>query len=138
MKLITKDIHYAIKALLYIARDPSRVVSVNELVKKLEMRKAFLRRILQVLSRQGILRSSKGRGGGFMLHINPDKIRLIDIVDIFRDDMDIFSCLFEKDVCFQPTKCLLMKEIKKAEERLNNALKRLTIAKLFKSINGQV
>lgn len=138
MKLVTKNIHYAIKALLYIAKDSDRIVSVNELVKKLNMRRAFLRRILQVLSKQGVLKSLKGSGGGFMLNINPDKIHVIDIVSIFRDDTDIFSCLFEKDVCPHPAKCLLMKEIKKTEAQLNDALRQLTIAKLLKSIGGQV
>jgi len=138
MKLVTKKIHYAIKALLYIAKNPTKVISVNELVKKLNMRKAFLRRILQVLSKEGILRSLKGSGGGFLLNIKPDKIHVIDIVSIFRDDTDIFSCLFERDICPQPSRCLLMQEMKKIETQLNKALRRLTIGKLLKSIGGQV
>jgi Rrf2 family protein len=136
MKLVTQDIHYAIKSLLYFTRDPGGIVSVNELVKKLNMRRAFLRRILQALSRQGVLKSLKGSGGGFMLNTEPDKIRIIDIVNIFRIDTDIFSCLFEKDICSKPGKCLLMQEMKKIEFRLNYALTQLTIAKLFKSINS--
>ena len=138
MKLVTKKIHYAIKALLYIAKNPTRVVSVNELVKKLNMRKAFLRRILQVLSKEGILRSLKGSGGGFLLNIKPDKIHVIDIVSIFRDDTDIFSCLFARDICPQPSRCLLMQEMKKIETQLNKALRRLTIEKLLASIGKQV
>ena len=136
MKIVTKDIHYAIKSLLYFARDPGGIISANELVKKLNMRRAFLRRILQALSRQGVLKSLKGSGGGFMLNTKPDKIRVIDIVNIFRLDTDIFSCLFEKDICPKPGKCLLMQEMKKIEFRLHSALTQLTIAKLFKSINS--
>jgi Rrf2 family protein len=135
MKLVTKNIHYAIKSLLYFAKDTARVVSVNELVKKLNMRKAFLRKILQALSKQGILKSLKGNGGGFMLNINPDKIRIIDIVSIFRDDSDIFSCLFEENICPHPDTCLLMRKMKNIESQLNNTLKQLTITKLLKSMS---
>jgi Rrf2 family protein len=138
MKLITKNIHYAIKSLFYFALNPGRVISVNELVRKLNMRKAFLRRILQALSKRGILKSLKGNGGGFMLNINPDKIRIIDIVRIFRDDTGIFNCLFEKDICLQPDTCLLMLKMKNIESQLNNALKQLTIMKLLKSMGRQV
>jgi len=138
MKLVTKNIHYAIKALLYIAKDSDRIVSVSELVRKLNMRKAFLRRILQILSKKGILKSLKGSGGGFMLNVNPDKIRVINIVSIFRDDTGIFSCLFEKDICPQPGSCLLMQEMKKTEAQLNKALRQFTIAKLLKSIGRRV
>ena len=138
MKLVTKNIHYAIKLLLYFAKDPARVVSVNELVKKLNMRRAFLRRILQALSKQGILRSLKGNGGGFILNIKPDKIRIIDIVHIFRNETDIISCLLEKDICPQPDTCLLMRKMKGIESQLDNALRQLTIAKLLKSMGGRV
>ena len=138
MKLVTKNIHYAIKSLLYFAKDTARVVSVNDLVKKLNMRKAFLRKILQALSKQGILKSLKGNGGGFMLNIKPDKIRIIDIVSIFRDDSDIFSCLFEKNICPHPDTCLLMRKMKNIESQLNNTLKQLTITKLLKSMGRQV
>jgi len=138
MKLVTKNIHYAIKSLLYFAKDTARVISVNELVKKLNMRRAFLRRILQALSKQGILKSLKGNGGGFILNIKPDKIRIIDIVHIFRNETDIISCLLEKDICPQPDTCLLMRKMKGIESQLNNTLRQLTITKLLKSIGGQV
>jgi len=138
MKLVTKNIHYAIKSLLYFAKDTARVISVNELVKKLNMRRAFLRRILQILSKQGILKSLKGNGGGFILNIKPDKIRIIDIVHIFRNETDIISCLLEKDICPQPDTCLLMRKMKGIESQLNNTLRQLTITKLLKSIGGQV
>ena len=137
MKLVTKDIHYAIKSLFYFALNPARVIPVNELVKKLNMRKAFLRRILQALSKQGMLKSLKGNGGGFILNISPDKIRIIDILSIFRDNnVDIFSCLFEKDICPKPNTCLLMRKMKDIEFQLNNALKQLTITKLLKNMSS--
>ncbi len=135
MKLVTKDIHYAIKSLLYFAKDSARVVSVDELVKKLNMRKAFLRKILQALSKRGILKSLKGNRGGFVLNVKPDKIRIIDIVSISRDDSDIFSCLFEKNICIHPDTCLLMRKMKNIEFQLNNTLRQITIAKLLKSMS---
>ncbi|MFA6358038.1 MAG: Rrf2 family transcriptional regulator [Candidatus Omnitrophota bacterium] len=136
MKLVTKNIHYAIKSLLYFAQYPVKVISVNELVKKLNMRRAFLRRILQVLSRQRILKSLKGYGGGFILNIKPDKIRIIDVVNIFRKEANILDCLLEKDICLYPNKCLLMRKMKNIEVQLNNTLSKLTIAKLLKSIGN--
>ncbi|MDD5005374.1 MAG: Rrf2 family transcriptional regulator [Candidatus Omnitrophica bacterium] len=138
MKLVTKNIHYAIKSLLYFAKDSTRVVSVNELVKKLNMRRAFLRRILQALSKYGVLKSLKGYNGGFMLNRKPDKIRIIDIVSIFHDETDIIGCLSEKDVCPQPDKCLLMQKMKEIEFQFNSTLRLLTVAKLLKSIGRQV
>jgi len=138
MKLVTKDIHYAIKSLLYFAQAPDRIISVNELVKKLNMRRAFLRRILQILSKHKILESQKGYRGGFVLNIKPDKIRIIYIINIFHEETDIISCLLEKDICPHPDRCLLMRKIKGIGLQLNKALTQLTIKKLLASIGRQV
>jgi len=138
MKLVTRNIHYAIKSLLYFAINPARVISVNELVKKLNMRRAFLRSILQTLSKQKILKSLKGSGGGFILRINPNKIRIIDIVRIFHNEIGIIDCLLNKNICPQPGTCLLMRKMKDIEIQLNNTLKQLTIMKLLKSMGKQV
>lgn len=137
MKLVNKNIHYAIKSLIYFAQEPDAIVPVSELVKKLNMHRAFLRRILQILSKHKMLKSQKGYSGGFMLNIKPHKIRIIDIINIFRNDVDTISCLLEKDICPHPDRCLLMRKIKGIELQLNNALTQLTIKKLLVSIGKQ-
>jgi len=133
MKLVTSRIHYAIKSLVYISKEPNRVVSVNELVTKLNMRRAFLRRILQMLSKNKVLKSSKGRNGGFSLNKKPNKLRIIDIMEIFRKKTDVMSCLFEGGICPYPDNCPLMNKMKEAERKLHNALKTITIAALLKN-----
>ncbi|MDD5109443.1 MAG: Rrf2 family transcriptional regulator [Candidatus Omnitrophota bacterium] len=138
MKLVTKNIHYAIKSLLYFAQRPAKVITVSELVKKLKMRRAFLRRILQALSKHKVLDSLRGSGGGFILNLSPEKIRIIDIVTIFRNEANVIGCLLEKGICPQPDKCLLMRKLTNIEFQLNNTLSQLTIAKLLKSVSNQI
>jgi Rrf2 family transcriptional regulator, iron-sulfur cluster assembly transcription factor len=41
----------------------------------------FLAKILQQLARKGLLRSSKGPQGGFVLNLPPEEIRLLDVVE---------------------------------------------------------
>ena len=50
MKLVTKNIHYAIKSLLYLAGEPQQVISARELAVVLKIHRPFLRKILQILS----------------------------------------------------------------------------------------
>ena len=133
MRLINKNIYYAVRSLIYIAQKQDETTSVAELVSKLKMRRAFLRRILQVLSRHGILKSSKGKGGGFLLNMQPSKLRIIDVVRIFRGKIDIMNCLLEKDVCPHPDECVLMAKMKDIERKLYRTLKTTTIATLLKS-----
>jgi len=66
MRLINKSIYYAVRSLVYIAQKPDTVISASELVRKLKMRQAFLRRILQILGQHKMLKSLKGKGEGYL------------------------------------------------------------------------
>jgi len=133
MKLINKNIYYAIRSILYIAQEPGKVVSVSDLVKKLNMHRAFLRRILQILNKHKILKSSRGKGGGFVLDIRPSKLRVIDIIETFRGKVDIMNCLLEKNVCPYPDDCVLMAKMEGIERKLYKTLETTTIASLLKN-----
>jgi len=135
MKLVTKNIHYAIKSLLYFAGEPQQVISARALAVALKMHRPFLRKILQVLNKKGILKSYKGKGGGFVLNVQPDKIRIKDVVNIFQVDTDIINCIFGRDVCSQANYCLLRKRLQNIEDKLRKELNTITIATLLKSIH---
>ncbi|MBN2119801.1 MAG: Rrf2 family transcriptional regulator [Candidatus Omnitrophica bacterium] len=138
MRLINKNIYYAIRSLLYIAQRPYKNTSVSEVVNKLKMRRAFLRRILQILSKKKILKSLKGKGGGFVLNTPASKLRLIDIIKIFRGRIDIMDCLLEKDICPYPDDCVLMAHMKDIKKRLHRVLAETTIATLLKNRDGRI
>ncbi|MDD5015309.1 MAG: Rrf2 family transcriptional regulator, partial [Atribacterota bacterium] len=80
MKLITRNTDYAVRALCCIAEQKQKVISTDRLVKSLEMPRPFLRKILQALTKEGLLNSSKGKDGGFSLAISPKEITLIDVM----------------------------------------------------------
>ena len=138
MRLINKSIYYAVRSLVYIAQKPDTVVSASELVRKLKMRQAFLRRILQILGQHKMLKSLKGKGGGFVLAVSPSKIRIMDIIKIFRGKIDIIECLLEKDICPRPNDCILMAKMKGIERKLHRMLEVTTIDTLLKNRNGKI
>ena len=128
MKLITRDTDYAIRALMYMAKRPESVVSAKELVDELGIPRAFLRRLLQVLSQKKILRSIKGKGGGFRLNHSPKKIGITDIIKIFQGNTNIIDCMFKKALCPDIGRCPLRKEIKKIEKGVQRGLGRINIS----------
>ena len=134
MKLITRDTDYAIRALMYMAKRPERVVSAKELVDELEIPRAFLRRLLQVLSRKKILRSLKGKGGGFLLNRPPGKIGVADVIKIFQGSTDIIDCMFKKALCPDVGRCPLRREIKKIEKGVQRGLSRITVSLLVQGL----
>ena len=133
MKLITRDTDYAIRAICCIATSKKSIVSVDELVEHLKIPRPFLRKILQILNKKKIVRSYKGKGGGFLLHIVPNKLSLFDIITAFQGPIKLNEHTFKKKMCPLIKKCKIKKKIDRIEIILINELKRVTISSIMKN-----
>lgn len=131
MKLITRDTDYAIRAICYIALHPKSVVSVKELVKELKIPKPFLRKILQILNKKGLLKSFKGKDGGFILDNSPDKISIVDLIKIFQGNLELTECMLRKSICPDIRRCKLKKKINRLERELISEMKDITVHSLI-------
>ena len=132
MKLISRNTDYAVRAVCYITRQKDKVVSVTDLVKALKIPKPFLRKILQTLNRKGILISSKGKGGGFMLGRPADRIYLLGLVEAFQGTFSLNECKFKKEICPNRRSCFLKKKIDEIERSVISELKAITIGSILK------
>ncbi|MDD5006297.1 MAG: Rrf2 family transcriptional regulator [Candidatus Omnitrophica bacterium] len=132
MKLITRYTDYAVRALCFIVKENQEVVSVSDLVKRLKIPGPFLRKILQALNTEGILNSYKGQGGGFTLARRPEKIFLVDLIEIFQGAFKLNECFFKKKDCPNTNTCPLKKKIDSIEKYVTTELKSITIASLLR------
>lgn len=130
MKLINRDTDYAIRALIYIAKSGKERVSVSEIVRELNMPRPFLRKILQLLKKKGLLKSYDGRIGGFSLAVSIEGIFLTDLIEIFQGPLNLVDCLFKQNVCHDVATCALKKKVEHIEDMINTELKGVTVASL--------
>jgi Rrf2 family protein len=135
MKLITRNTDYAMRALCHIAKQGRKSVSAAEMVAELKIPRPFLRKILQIMSSEGLLKSTKGQGGGFSLARPEDKLRLTDLIRIFQNTIQLNECVFKKKACPNRSTCVLKKEIDSIEEDVLERLRGITIASLVKGGN---
>ena len=132
MKLLTRNTDYGIRALCFIAKANDRVVAVPELVKALKMPRPFLRKILQILTKNGFVRSYKGIGGGFRLAGRPDKLYIVEVAETFQGPMNLNECFFKKIACPGRKTCPLKRKIDKIERYVLTELRSITIGELIK------
>jgi Rrf2 family protein len=135
MKLITRDTDYAVRALCFIAKQGKRVVSVSELTAQLRVPRPFLRKILQILNKKKLLKSFKGKGGGFLLARHPEKIYITDLMRVFQGRLSLNECFLKKIVCPHTRDCILRKKIIKIEDYVLKELSFITIGALLKEEN---
>jgi len=131
MKLITRETDYAIRVLMYIAESEKKIIPAPYIQNELALPKAFLRRILQTLQREGILTSRKGNNGGFILNCMPKDISLANIIEIFQGAITLNDCLLMKQTCPQIKKCVVREKIMNIENSLVEQLENVTISTLI-------
>lgn len=132
MKLITRDTDYAIRALSCIAGEKKSMITVTTLAEKLDMPRPYLRKILQSLSKNNILNSSKGKGGGFFLKQDPKKISVLSLMEIFQGPFQLSEHLFKGKVCPRIKTCYLKKQLERIEKSVVQKLKTISIASIMK------
>lgn len=136
MKLLTRDTDYALRALCFIAGAEEEMFSVKRLNGELRLPQPFLRKILQLLSKQRILKSIRGKNGGFILTKDPQKIFLTDIMRIFQGKLKLNECSLNKLICPNQRTCPLRRKLTKIERYVLKQLSSVTIASLLKQREG--
>ena len=74
----------AIFALLELAVQPDRQVSVAEIGEKYGISSHHLAKVMRALSRAGLVRSVRGAGGGYQFSGNARRTTLLDVIRLFE------------------------------------------------------
>ncbi|MBD1426466.1 RrF2 family transcriptional regulator [Sphingobacterium arenae] len=129
MGFFSKTCEYALRAVMYIASQSSdgKKVGIKEVADKINSPLHFLGKILQNLSKEGLIQSTKGPQGGF--YINPDGLKrpLADIVIAIEGTQFLNGCGMGLSYCSQENPCPLHDDFKEIRDRLNLMLHKTTI-----------
>lgn len=88
MKL-SRTVSYAVRAALQLARRESpSPVPCNQLATEGKMPERFLLQVLRNLVNHGILRSTRGVEGGYVLDRSLDEVSLLDVIEAIDGPMD--------------------------------------------------
>ena len=99
--MLSNSCRYGIRAVIYIAsHSPEKgMIGIKQISRDLELPTPFLAKILQQLTKQKFLISSKGPHGGFSLLSDPALISLFDIV-VAIDGEELFTnCIIHDGTC---------------------------------------
>ena len=93
--MVSKKCKYAIKAILYIARNEAddRSIFASEIAKNENIPQKFLESILRELCNQRILVSKRGRYGGYRLLKQPSDISFTEVMRIMDGPIALMPCV---------------------------------------------
>lgn len=131
--MFSKACEYAIRATIHITvqSNQGRRVSLKEIAKEIDSPEAFTAKILQQLSRNGIIDSIKGPSGGFTIEKkNMSKIRLSQIVSAIDGDSIYEGCGLGLKKCSENHPCPVHDKFKIIRNELKDMLENTSVYEL--------
>ncbi len=135
---------YAVSAALYLASQPSGDYHmVAKVAAKTDLSSSYLSKILQRLSKTGILDSRRGAKGGYRLRRPAGEISLSEIVAASqRLEKGPMPCMIEAHNCAAARPCAMHRVVARTEGSLWRQLAEITLANLstasFEKEHGEI
>jgi len=134
--MLPKTAEYALRAAVWLGRDPDHTASADQLAEVTKVPRRYLQKVLQDLVHAGLMRSQPGLGGGYALARRPEKITILDVVNAVAPLERIRCCPL--GLPSHTSLCPLHKELDRVYAASEQALARVTLAKLLRSSNPVV
>ena len=134
MKITTQGV-YGLVCVLRIARESNKhPVSMQTISKEEQLPIDYIEQLLLKLRRDGIVRSIRGRIGGYVLAKSASKITIRDIIESVEGnifDTICFRVSHKKDRCIKPRDCLVKPVWLELKKRIEDYLEGITIKDLL-------
>lgn len=138
--MLSNSSKYAIKAVLYLALNSSenKKVMVKDIAQPINVPQAYVAKLLQELSRQEIISSTRGPNGGFYLSDNNRKQSIMSIIDVIDGKEKFNSCMLSLHECDEEKPCPMHKIIYPLKSKLIQNLKGNTIQDLSEEVKSGI
>lgn len=98
---------YAFRVLMYAAAKPDRLVTIDETLSAFPVSRGHMMKVVLTLGQAGMLRSQRGRAGGFTLALPPADISLGDVLRVTEPDYRMVECQGPQSACPITSACKL-------------------------------
>ncbi|NAY92841.1 Rrf2 family transcriptional regulator [Muricauda sp. JGD-17] len=134
--MLSNSAKYALKAVLYLSLNSNEEekLMTKDISDKIKVPKSYLAKLLQDLSRHGIISSTKGPKGGFYLTNNDKKLSLIEIIEVIDGRQRLNSCVLDLEACNDKNPCVLHDIVGRANSEFVKSLQKTTIEDLIADI----
>ncbi|MGB9773813.1 MAG: RrF2 family transcriptional regulator [Bacteroidota bacterium] len=133
--LFSRSCEYGLQAVLYLAQQPPKTYTlIKEISGSLGIPTHFLAKILQSLTKSGLLTSNKGRGGGFALAVPAEKMTLLQVVQSIDGLEFARNCVMGFPDCSDSNPCPLHKSWAIIRAKAVQMLAHKTIAQLAEQV----
>ena len=134
--MLSNSSKYAVKAVLYLAMNSNyeKRVMVKDIAEPINVPQAYIAKLLQELSRSGVISSIKGPRGGFYLSEKNRNRTLMDVISVIDDESKLSSCVLSIEKCNAKKPCPLHNLVSPTMTILLKSFRETTIEDFSKQI----
>lgn len=131
MKISTKG-RYALRLMIDLAKHyEGEPVKLKDIAQRQEISEKYLEQIIASLNKSGLVRSTRGASGGYVLTKKPEEYTAGEIIRNIEGDLAPVECLCENSKgCTRMDTCPTVKMWKELYESINNVVNKYTLDKL--------
>ena len=131
MKFSTKGT-YGLRAVVELAKHYGEgPVSLAAVAAEQGISEAYLEQLMRSLKNAGIVKTTRGKAGGYLLTREPDQISVLETLRALEGSTDIADCVgSDASVCENACTCSARPLFLKLQSRINAVLEETTIGEL--------
>lgn len=130
---LSKYTDYSFRVLMYLGVRQDRLVTISEVSHAYKISKNHLVKIVHQLATAGIIKSVPGKNGGIKLGREPEKINLLDVIELTETNFDLAECFTDEGFCPIQNNCKLTKILTEALFSFFKVMGAYSLADLIKS-----
>jgi Rrf2 family nitric oxide-sensitive transcriptional repressor len=128
--MISQTVEYALRAAVYLAERTPSPCTTDQIAAVTKVPKAYLSKVLQSLSRAGIVHSQRGIGGGMSLVKSPEELTILAVVNAVEPFVRIKTCPLKLDA-HSVRLCPLHRRVDNALAMVEEVFGRTTLAEIL-------
>ncbi|MCY2982604.1 MAG: Rrf2 family transcriptional regulator [Planctomycetota bacterium] len=135
--MFSQTVEYALRAIVHLAKQPDALQTTAQISKATQVPSAYLSKVLQTLTRDGLVEVKRGVSGGYLLNKSPDEMTIYDVVQCVDPLQRIRTCPLELS-SHRKRLCSLHAKMDSALESIENVFRSTTLTELMNSPNPSV
>ena len=130
MKISTKG-RYGLRVLLDIAAHQGKgPVILRDISARQEISEKYLWQVINPLKAAGLVNSTRGAKGGYVLAKAPGDITLLEIVSILEGPVSVVDCVGTPDKCERSGTCVTRGVWEKIESGIKDSMAKITLKEI--------
>jgi len=114
-----------------------RPVNIKEMAGRQEVSATYLEQLMLRLASHGLVRTVRGRSGGFVLSRHPSNIVLDEVVEALEGPVDLVECVANPGLCHRASSCVTREIWKGVAQDVSDRLGRISLEDMAECHRGK-